>query len=343
MQFPTDVQAALLFDTRVTCLEAMIQTFVRIEEARSGVRFNVPDANPGYFYRLVGGDDLMITLEYLDVPANMTTFQQPLASTITGILCPDVSERLMQNRSHILVNVSHGMLGGALREPGVASFLQQVGMAPEGQTLPQFKRRLDLLGLISRIICDHAPAQLVHWTQSNRIVPGELFDAFAKDEAPNALHVHPHLFGETAGSGGQAAVGIRTFGVRHFIGREVLIEPNILPWATNFQTILAFLRVTTVDNGSIIPHGDTFGPEDDSLSCRVLHRAAEEGDVPLYELVPLMDREMPDEQDEKRALAEGIGGRFEVRSRGFGGNGPSTPPRPAFGRRVTFGRKPPSN
>ena len=163
--------------------------------------------------------------------------------------------------------------------------------------------------------------------------------------------------------------------MRHFIGAEVLIEPSELPWAANFETILTFVRVATADKGYVIPDGDTFGPEDHSLSYRVLHHEAEEGDVPLYELVPLMHREfgfvaddyvprervfddrmpppdlMPADDDEKmqlanewrekRALAEGTGGRFEVRSRDTGTAPPSprSPNRPGLGPRPVFGRK----
>ncbi len=41
MQFPNDIQAALLFDTRIGDLEAVVRTFLRVEEARTGARFNI--------------------------------------------------------------------------------------------------------------------------------------------------------------------------------------------------------------------------------------------------------------------------------------------------------------
>lgn len=377
MQFPNEIQAALLFDRRVDCLEAIVRDFVRIEQARSGARFNVPEAKAGIFYRLFGGDEMMITFEYVDKPANVDVFQQTLGSVITGILCPDIRQRLMKNRSHILINVSHGVLGNA---PEGMKLLQQIDYPIEGHSLPQFTRRLDICALLSRIVCDHAPVQAVHWTQSNQLVPGEAFEDFAAVPAPGPLHVHPFLFGSATGADGKPMLGIRTFGARHFIDREVLVEPSVLPWAANFETILAFLRVATTKNGYVIPHGDTFGPEDRSLSYRVIHRDAEEGDVPLFELQPLLHREydfvaedyvppervfddrmppadlMPEDQEakmqlanewrEKRAMAEGIGGRFEVRARGPGGGGtpPSRPAGPTlagggFGKRPIFGRK----
>lgn len=377
MQFPNEVQACLIYDDRIGGLEDTVRTFMRVEEARSGAKFNVPEFNPGKFYRLFGGDELMVTFEYLDNPPNMEVFAQPLASPVTGMLCPEIRQRLTRSKSHILINVSHGVLGGVANDPGIATMLQQLGVQ-EGQSLPQFRRRLELLALISRIVSDHAAPLVVHWTQSNQLIPGEMFETYATGDAPGPLHVHPYIFGGGRGADGKTEAGILTFGARHFIGREVTIEPNVLPWAANFETILAFLRVATAPNGYIIPDNDTFGPEDGSLSYRVLHRENEGGEVPLYELEPLMYREfgfqssdyvprervfddrmppadlMPPDQEtkqelanewrEKRAMAEGIGARFEVRARGGDGapppSGPAAPQGgPGFGRRVVFGRK----
>ena len=140
------------------------------------------------------------------------------------------------------------------------------------------------------------------------------------------------------------------------------------------------MKIATTNNGYVIPDGDTFGPEDRSLSYRVIHREAEDGDVPLYELVPLMFREFDFQADdyvsqdkvindrappaklmpadaeakmelanewrEKRKLAEGLGGTFEVRARHAepGGSPPAAGPSGAggpgeFGKRPVFGRK----
>ncbi|HEX2764724.1 MAG TPA: hypothetical protein VHM92_12890 [Allosphingosinicella sp.] len=371
MLFPNDIQAALLFDRPVNAIEGIVRDFMRVEEARTGATFNVPEGKPGIFYRLFGGDELSVTLEYVDRPANIELFQKTLASAVTGIVCPDIRERVVKSRSHILLNVSHGVLGSSEQ---VDRLMELIGRPKEGHSLPQFARRLDVCALIGRIACDHAPVQAVHWTQSNQLIPGEKFEDIAALKAPGPLHVHPYLFGSASGPDGKARVGIRSFGARHFIGRELLIEPSELPWAANYETMLAFLRVATIDKGYVIPDGDTFGPEDRSLSYRVIHREAEADDVPLFELQPLMYREfgfvapdyvppervfddrmppadlMPPDQEakmalanewrEKRALAEGIGGRFEVRARdGDGAPPPPVRPLPGFGNRPVFGRK----
>ena len=373
MQFPNRVQVAMLFEQSIDWLEAAVRDFARIEEMKTGTTFNVPENKPGTFYRLFNGDEeLMLTFEYLEGPANPAAFRGALSSPMVGMLTPDIRERIERTGSHLLLEVSHGVLGGVEANPEVAGFLEQIGRGPDGATQEQFHRRLDILALMSRVMTDHADPLAVHWTQSDILIGGDKFDSFAAIEAPGPLHVHPFLFGPRPQPGEPSKAGIRTFGARHWLGREILIQPNEIPWAANFETILAFLRIATAPNGYIIPDGDTFGPEDRSTSTRVDYRepgetpddlTADEGGVPLYELTPLKHTEynfldlrhvpdenviddrtfsgvaMPDDQDakaqianewrESRKLAEGIGGKFEVRANGERGEAPPPPPPPA--------------
>ncbi len=370
MKYPNRLQTALLFDQPHDILEAAVRDFARIEEMKSGATFNVPEANPGKFYRLFNGsEELMLTFEYIDAPANPDVFTAALSSTVTGLLCPDIRERIARSRSHILLEVSHGVMGGVENDPKIAEMFQQIGVKQAGATREQFDRRLQILALMSRIVTDHASPSAVHWTQSDQLISGEMFDSFAAMDAPSPLHIHPYLFGPQAGPGEDQQLGIRTYGARHWLGREIVIKPNVLPWASNFETILSFMNVSLVENGYVIPDGDTFGPEDRSLSYRVNWRDAdpEDGEAGLafYELTPLKHVEhdfladdhvpdenaiddrsfpadlMPKKQDakvelanewaEKRAMAEGIGGRFEVRAIGDGGAPPPDPdaPKPA--------------
>ncbi len=374
MLYPNRVQAALLFDRPISDLEAIMRDFARIEGMRSGAQFNVPEANPGFFYRLFGGaEELMITFEYLDRPAASEVFRGALSSPFNGIATPDIRERIMRSQTHILLEVSHGVMGGVEEDPKIAAFLSQIGTPRAGASQSQFERRLSVLALMARVTSEHTMPLAVHWTQSDMLIGGELFDGLAaSDDAPGPLHIHPFLFGPRPAMGEEPLVGIRTFGARHWLGREIIVQPSVLPWAANLETVFAFLKVATMPNGYVIPDGDTFGPEDRSLSCRVRHHAAgadigyaepEAADVPFYELVPLKhlalgfvaeghvpesnafdDRAfpaavMPDDQDakmalanewaEKRRLAEGVGGRFEVRAMGDGGAAPPPPVAPA--------------
>lgn len=297
MLYPNRIQAAMLFDHPLDCLEAAVRDFARVEEMKSGTTFNVPETNPGRFYRLFNGDEeLMLTFEYIEGPALEQAFRGALSSPVVGMLTPDIRDRIANTRSHILLEVSHGVLGGVENDPRIASFLETIGRESDGATQEQFHRRLDVLVLMSRVMTDHAKPLAVHWTQSDMLVDGDTFDQMAAIEAPGPLHIHPFLFGPRRSNDEASMAGIRTYGARHWLGREILIQPSVLPWSANFETILAFLRIATMQDGYVIPDGDTFGPEDRSTSTRVTYRAAgetegdlkaEEGGVPLYELTPL--------------------------------------------------------
>lgn len=371
MLYPNRLQAALLFDRRVDCLEAAMRDFTRIEGMRTGASFHLSESNPGQFYRLFDAtEELMLTFERIDRPADPQAFRAALASPYTGLVTPDIRERLARTDTHILLEVSHGVLAGVEEDPALAGLLDAVGHKRAGASQTAFERRLRVLTLMTRIVIDHAMPLAVHWTQSDTLLSGDLFDRIAAgDETPGPLHIHPILFGPRPAPGDEPLMGLRTFGVRHWLGREIIIQPNVLPWAANLEAAFAFLRVATMPDGYVIPDGDTFGPEDRRLSCRVLHHDAgtvigdcAPAEVPVYELVPLKHVEygfaapdyipeanvfddrafppaiMPDDQEakmvlanewsEKRKLAEGVGGRLEVRAAGEPGAAPPPPPSP---------------
>lgn len=298
MLYPNRIQAALLLDQPVTQLAAIVRDFQRIEGMRSGAQFNVPEENPGRFVRLFNGaEELMVTFEYCDYPCDTALFRPALSSAFVGIATPDIRERIARSHSHILIEVSHGVMAGVEDNPEIAAMFEAIGRPRAGATQAQFERRIAVLALMGRIAAEHAMPLAVHWTQSDMLLGGDLFDALAGNDAvPGALHIHPFLFGPHPAPGEDALVGIRTFGARHWLGREIIVQPSALPWATNLETIFAFLKIATMPGGYVIPDGDSFGPEDRSLSYRVRHhdRGADIGyaepepaDVPFYELIPL--------------------------------------------------------
>jgi hypothetical protein len=361
-----------MFDRQLSSYEKIAGDCARLLAATYGQPFNRSEHNLGFFSRFFGGDELMVTIEYLDHPPVMAVFEQSLGSVYTGILCPEARERLARSRSVILINVFHGVLAGEIQDR-FAGMFADIGFPRQGATLAHFRQRLKILANLSRVVLETEQPSVVHWTQSNQLVAGERWEVVAEGGAPGPVHVHPILFGHSETVDGKNLLGLRTFGARHFIGHEFIVEPHEIAWAANYQIALMILGMATMDNGYIIPDGDSIGPEDGSFSYRVKHRPASDGDVPLLELIPLMHREagfvspdyvpkertiddrspppalMPEDDEqkeqltnewrEKRKLAEGLGGRLEVRARG---NAPLPPPNPrpgVFGGRAIFGRK----
>jgi hypothetical protein len=369
MQYPNSVQAALLFDRPMKNLALIAENFLKIEAAKSGAHFNVSEANPGFFYRLYGHHDLMITLEYIDGPAKRDVFSQALQSPVTQMLCSDIADRLTRHRSHVLINVSHGVLPDMAE---ITSLLAELNMPMAGASLPQFIERLDTCAFLTQLAKDVGKASVVHWTQSNQLLSSDVFEAYSKasQQGPGPLHVHPYLLNGGVSADGAQKVEILTFGARHFVGREFQVPATVLPWSACYQTALSFLNIATHENGYIIPDGDLFGPEDGSQSFRVRHLPPTEGEVPLYEIEPMLFREygfqsdsyishgktfddrsvpkdlLPKKRSERTELlnnlrtrrekVEGVGGRLQLRAKPE--PTPDPPPRRGFFSGL-FGRK----
>ncbi|MEM7701444.1 MAG: hypothetical protein AAF251_05855 [Pseudomonadota bacterium] len=324
MKYPNRMQAALLFDQSTDRLDTIAQGVARVFEMKSGAPFNTVE-HTGSFVRLFGGgDELMLTFEYVDGPPKHEVFAQAVGSPITAILCPDMANRLVRAQAMILLEVSHGAMGGVEENPEIASMLDTLGMK-QGATPEQFNRRLETLALMTRVAIDNSNPSAIHWTQSNQLLEPKVFDGFADMGFPGPLAIHPYLFGPDDQDASnvpesEAKAGIRTFGARQWLGREIYVAPTTLPWGAAFQTILAFCRLATMEGGYIIPDGDTFGPEGGGEKWRVHHReigevpgdvTAEEGGAPLYELVPLRHDECgfldPDFAKEQRVVCEAGG------------------------------------
>ena len=294
MKYPDRIQAALLLSSRFEGLDAIAQEFVRLAEMKSGAKFTSVEHKPGVFLRLFNdAEDLAVSLEYVDGPAQNTLFAHALASPVTDLTSTDMDERIGSACSHILLEATHDALGGLEASPKIAAMMQQLGTAPHSATASAFNQRMETLATMARIACAHTAPNAVHWAQSNQLFETQAFEKVAAIGYPGPLGVHPMLFGEAP------EVGLRTFGARHWLGREILVPPTALPWNAAYDSALDFIALAASDDGYVIPDGDTFGPEDESEVWRVHHREADISDAanddcdasggpaPIFELVPL--------------------------------------------------------
>jgi hypothetical protein len=161
-------------------------------------------------------------------------------------------------------------------------------------------------------IANHlSQASLIHWTSSDHLLTGEAF-AKIEGEPPSLLHIHPLLASAGENAKGQALIEMKTHGVAHFLDREVHVLPCPVPWPEIVDAILAFVKLALRVDGYVIPDGDTFSPQDDSVVYRVRHIAEGEksGELagPLYQFELLRSRALdfvsPDFTPPNRVIGE---------------------------------------
>ncbi len=349
MLYPNKVQTCILLNDRFGGLEAIVREVRDVFQSQAGIDFTVPEARQGYFYHLFGQqDDLMITLEYVEDFADVAVFEQALNSQVTELFCPDIRQRLATHKSHILITLWHGVLGGVGDDPKIAAMFEAIGRAPDGATVGQFNNRLNALRLISHIVCSTAPATAVHWTQSNQLFSAEMFVDLVTKSAGIPIAVHPQLYGYHTDTQGRHKLGIKSFGVAHFLGREVFIKPNVIPWHANYGAICMFLETALMRDGVVTANDFVMAPEDKSFGYQCIHHdEPDEGGAPEYELVPAWYKEfdfVTDDTDQHPFLAS-IGINVEpiapIAIPAAPPPAPSIAPRPIprFVRPTQFGRK----
>jgi hypothetical protein len=368
-RFPNSIQAAVLFEKKggffsrgkALQIEDLAKQYFDIQAAKSGHRYNIIEHVRGEVLQFYGGNQLMIRLEFMNKQANKAVFAGTLASAFTRMALPEAEQLIDAHATHLLITVRHGVLPDLPTE--LMAIVNEAGIK-EGYSLEQFRERLDVCALLCNLAHDMAEASVVHWTQSNMLLKPNLIEVGG--QIPSIMHIHPRLFqdGET---NGQPNVGIVTHGAQHFVGREIEVRPNPIPWPENFQAALMFLAMAVTKNGYVIPDGDNFGVEGGDFSYKVKHvepshsgeaaipgsyqldlRYSEkhkyrsplhpkDGDVIDIDNPPLdlinpanpLDQEMMEEFQEKRARAERVGGQFRVTGPVRTPNAPRT-----FGKRT---------
>jgi hypothetical protein len=293
MQYPNKVQTCIVLDSRFDGLETIVRDVRQIFEAQAGISISIPEERPGIFYHLVGQqDDLMITFEYVDHQADVSCFEQALESQVTEIYCPDMRQRVAAHQTFILINIWHGVLGGVEDDPQIAAMFEALERPREGATIGQFNNRLNALRLISQMVCDAAPATAIHWTQSNQLFSAEMFMDLARKNAGMAISLHPNLYGYQVDAKGGHALGVKSFGAEHFLGREVFIQPNVIPWHANYSVINMFVEMALTRDGAVTADHFIMAPEDKSFGYLCIHHdEPASGEAPEYELVPIWHNE----------------------------------------------------
>lgn len=285
-QFPSTIQVCLLFDrANPVDLEALVARF-QGEELPVSYKL-VFDTKPGVFYRLFGQNEVMATLEYIDRPTNPAHFNAALTAPFVTAATPDARERIAAHTGYVLVNVHHG----ALPPQGEIGDLLRKLDIKAGADLGSFKQRLRIAARLGALVCEMGRPSLVHWTPTDHLLREDAFRLFAAEPIPSLLHFQPLPFGASEDAQGRTLAGIDVFGATHFLARDIRVAPSFIPWVATLDPIIAFLRLATVENGYVVPDGDTFSPADGSFTFRARHlRAGPRFDGtqgPIIELEPL--------------------------------------------------------
>jgi hypothetical protein len=348
--FPNALQVALLYDSADPIdLNALQAAFLK-SELNAGYKYNVVEADGRTYFRCFGGQgsDVMVFVEWVDRPTARAKFNTALSSVFNQVLVPDAAALIDRHRGLLLINVHHGAMPPL---PEVHALLAKMGVGQAGQSLPQYRERLRVMGLLAAMATDISKPTLSHWTHTDVLAMPQAIKDFMWDSSPNLLHVHPMPFRGPGTTQEQGIAGVVTFGAAAYIGREIRVRPTEVPWLQAYEHALGFITVAIHKDGYVVPDGDTFGDDSHSFCYRVHHTAEPlfnaRAEIPCYELEPLLNkqhgfqspdyvtrdrivnidapqpeyvqlngragREIVAEWRAKRQMAERVGGSFEVK------------------------------
>jgi len=193
-----------------------------------------------------------------------------------------------------------------------------------GQSLDHFRERLSLCGTLSRLAHAMGKASLVHWTTSDQLPQGDVFDKLAAGEIPNLLHVHPLLSNGGKSADGRDQTIIATFGDED---RSLSCRVRHLPEGAGSGTLdgplyrleLLFSRKHGFTSTGYVAPVQTF--DDRTVPADI-----------LSDLGRGRSRVVEDIRA-KRQMVERLGGHLEVSE--------TAPPPGAWGLPRAFGRKKP--
>lgn len=294
---PSTVQVALLYDRADNAIDisALQAAFLKSEMNEYGHAYNVVETDGRNHFRLFGGrgSDVMVFVEWVNRPTDRANFNNALTSVVNNIGVPDAAKLIDRHRGLLLINVHHG----AMPQTGeIQALLAQMGMGPAGQSLPQYQERLRVTGLLAAMATEISNPTLSHWTHTDVLVRPQVVKDIMSEAGPSPLHIHGMPYRGPGTTQDQGIAGLVTFGAAAFIGREIRVQPTVVPWGQAYQHALTFIALAISKNGYIIPDGDTFGDESHTFCYRVHHTAEPlpnaGKEIPCYELEPLLNKEI---------------------------------------------------
>jgi len=268
-QFRNSFQAALLYDAPPSF--SLPDTLARIRaDCRSFGLHLRPGSDIDNVAILLGRDELQLKLELVNRLANPKLFQSAMGSAWNLMAVPDVPERILRHRCYALITIGHGSDSAAYAR----DLPQALRSSASGQSHPLFLLRIRVLQTAIRALSVQVIPSFAHWTLNDLFIASDKLLPFCSADPIGFPIVHPFIFYGPYVVGQPPATGFLTLGAANCIGYEFMVDATPVPWSEQYESVIALLRLATMDNGYLIPDGDTFGRQDGNFSYRVRHLAA---------------------------------------------------------------------
>ncbi|MCD2171980.1 hypothetical protein [Rhizobium sp. C4] len=266
-KFTNRLQAVILYDGgNDISASAMLRSYCDTAQ-KMGQPFRI--ANPSM---MMGPNDLSVLVSYSPHQADMSKFGNALKSVWNFELSHQLEARVQRHRSHMVIDVFHGLHGIVSDKPEIAEFLTKINVGKPGHSLRDFQQRAGLLAQIATHFQHLHPGSAIHWTQSDSLHEAGKFSTILADGQLLPLTVQPLICRATGTPKHRDdSIAVLTRGAADYVGREIFVPPAPIPWLERYFAALAFVDVANLQNGYIIPHESMFSIADGEFSYLVQH------------------------------------------------------------------------
>ena len=262
---PTKVESVLLYqDHKIIDPQSMVQ-HLNISLGNGNRKFEIIQTGPNNEFAIISGGGLQVIISQTLEALELGLFDAALASPFVQLTFKNAVEILQRHKSHVFVTVKDDM--SASGEPKTQQLQQGNGLA---QSQAKFELKLTICQLMTCFIAKNSHSTAIHWLQSDMLLTPINYFTISSEPFPIPLFVHPRLFSSGQIQNGKNVVGMRTYGVSHLIGYEVIFieAPVSVSWM--FKRVCKFVSVVR-ENGALIEDGESFGATKNEI-IRVQHR-----------------------------------------------------------------------
>lgn len=203
-------------------------------------------------------------------------FRSALTTPYTGFVLPNAHDVVMRHKANTFITIGKGFLDSRhLREHlNSPVFMEAVDAVSSFTTLAEADRARAFCYALTKLIIGHNPAQAIHWCVSDNLVSQAIFENSARDNDITLLNIRPHLSSSAGRLGEGLPLKMIVHGSQWIIGRMIEFEEAPVPFPWMMEVVYGFIRVCQI-RGSILPHNNTFGDEDNNWSVAVYHEEIE--------------------------------------------------------------------